>query len=1277
MSATLLPLSLAQHEVLQDQRAWPQSPHLLIGGYSCLQGSVQPLLLAQALQALADEQPALRACVSLAGNRLLPPGHADIPRLSTPELAPGESLSAAAQRCWEAWLAARPDPAARPAWAAAWLDAGNGHSAIVLMCHHAVLDGWGTAQHMRRWAELYSAAVGSADAPATDADAWLRHLHDSDAYAHGDALTRDAAFWAQELTSAGAPLFPGPPVRSPAPGAARDLPRARQVALPVEQAQRQAWAAVAAGDGHTEVATFTAALAWHLGRLAGVDEVLLGLPTLNRPGAAHRAALGMYVGVFCLRVPLQGATTPRELMARTGQQLRRAMRHARYPLSRLARQLALARDGRDSPFDALLSFERQDFQLRFGGAQVVSTQQLFSGRARYALGLTVCDFGAAQALRLVAEGSPRVGDERRVALLLRRQITLADAFAAQPDAPLAELPLLPEEERSAVLDGLHAHSAILRDTTPAVERFFQQARLHPQAIALVDDDGLQLRYGELAARAEALARQLVAFAPLRPGDTVALALPRGAPLVTAMLAVNRAGAAFVPLDLETPDVRLQTLLHQLQPRCWLGSSADAERLGGLHPRLLLADADPAAAARVPLPPWPRAEHAAYALFTSGSTGQPKAVVVSHAALARRFAWMSKVWDLGPADRSLQGTLPCFDPSLIELLLPLSLGASVGFVSTGRSAPERWAGVAARLGCTFTALVPTTLSRLLDGVEALPPRERAQLRLRVACCGGEVLPPALAARWQRLLGAALWNVYGPTEACIFASAWACRDGAEADDDGDAIPIGTPLDDTRLYVLGADRQLLPVGSAGDLWIGGGALADGYLHDPDRTAAAFQPDPFVPGGRMYRSGDRAFIDGDGRLQFLGRSDRQLKIRGQRVEPGEVEAALQALPGVREAVVLPVGQPARLHVWLAPDHLDIGTLRSAARAHLPELLIPSGWSLLPALPRSATGKLEPSRLPAPDAPWRAERRAPQGARETLLLHLLKQTLGRDDLGVDDDFFAEGGDSLSALDWLGAIERETGRHADLAQLAQAPTVRLLAAQLERHAAPGAVSICLQPCPDSPRLYLAASGHGDRLRFEALAQALAPHCELHMLQPPTGTGWRSLHELASAYAQALPDARDGRPLWLGGFSVGGVTALETARLLQQQARAPDAVLLLDTVYPRWLLRQPWLWKTLGWLTRRLYVQELSMNGRRLGAMFRDAGLVGQVLALQGYRAQRFDGPVQLLRTSGLRRWQRWLFGPWRQRLRLHEREVNGLHGSVFEPARVHGLAQSLLDALAR
>ncbi len=1273
------PLGLAQREVLLDQSAWPGSPHLLLGGYGLLEGGIDAGLLQAAAERLAAEQPVLRLIPGLDGQRLLPEVGDVLHWLPTPA---GLEPHAAVQAAWSTWVRSPPplgEAAERPPWRLGAMRFADGRVAVIIWAHHVLLDGWASQLLMRRWGEWCTALQQASQPPRWDLGVFERHLQQEAAYRDGPAWAADTAYWREQLRDLGAPLRPPPSREQRASGR---LPPAVLCRLPLPRDRYAEWAELARLEHQTEFATLAAALVWHEARVQRRDELVLGVPTLNRHGHAERQALGMFVGVLPLRLRLAGLETPRELVSAIGRLLRQGLRHARFPASEMARELKFAQSGRDAAFDLLLSFERQDYTLDFGRARLTDSHQLFSGVARFPLCLTLCDFGASQPLELVFEGSSQHFDPRSLELLGRRVIALAQTLASAPEAALHSLPLLPPAEREAVVEGLHRNLGRLDPAPSFVERFWQAATLHPRSPALRWDGG-QLSQAELRERVERLARRLLA-AGLQREQLVPLLLPRSPELVVAQLAVARAGGAFLPLDPEAPDARLAQLLAQTGAPLWLALQADGARLQDLHPGGLAVDADTAAPADLALPPFPAENQLAYALFTSGSTGRPKAVGVEHGALARRFAWLATTWDLGPADVSLQGTQAGFDPSLIELLLPLTLGASVALPPPGRQQPAGWAAFALHHGCSFTALVPATLARLLDGIEALPEPERQRLRLRVACSGGEVLPPPLAQRWFALTrGAQLWNFYGPTEACIFATAWACR----PDEQAAVLPVGSPVDETRLHVLDAALQPLPFGAVGDIWLGGRTLARGYLLDDGAAErqAAFIADPFQPqqpGARLYRSGDRGWLDGEGRLQFLGRADRQLKIRGQRVEPGEAEALLGSLPGVQEACVMPWGDPPRLHAWLSPDSLEPDALQRAVRERLPEALRPAGFTLLPALPRSSSGKLDTRRLPAPQALAARQLQAPRNALEHELLALMRQALRREDLGIADDFFSLGGDSLAALDWLAAVEQRTGLRAELALLAQAPTVAQLAERLQARGAAQAgtgLALTLSQPEAAPVLYLAASGHGDLLRFQQLAAALAPHCGVQMLQPPPGEPVRSLDRLAAAYGEHIRERvrsqPAGQPVCIAGFSVGGVAALETARWLQAQGVTVQSLVLIDSVYPRWLFRQPWLWKLLGWLTRSLYVQELSMNGRRLGAMFKDAGLVGQVLALHAYRLQPYPGEVQLLRTSGLARWQGWLFGPWRKRLQLREQEVQGLHGSVFEPGRVTGLAQCLHQAL--
>ncbi len=668
-------------------------------------------------------------------------------------------------------------------------------------------------------------------------------------------------------------------------------------------------------------------------------------------------------------------------------------------------------------------------------------------------------------------------------------------------------------------------------------------------------------------------------------------------------------------------------------------------------------------------PGPRPGDLAYVLFTSGSTGRPKGVMLEHAALSRRLAWLTRTYGVRTDDRSALATQATFDPSLIELCLPLVNGASIALAPPGRLRPESVAEFAIRHGATIMAFVPSTLGGFLDGAS-----QRAGLRLRVACCGGEVLSPELAARYRNGTSARLFNVYGPTEACIFATAWECvpLDGTSA------LPIGSAIDHTSIYVLDAALQLLPFGVAGEVFIGGGGLARGYLNRPELTREVFLDDPFRPGARMYRTGDRGWLSPDGQLHFLGRLDRQVKLRGYRVELGEIESALLAIEGVTQAAARLVERQGQMqiHAWAAtnsghrPDNLH-----RVLRLRLPDYMLPSAIGILAALPCNSAGKTDYQALPEiADAVVQPATRGPANPLERELLVLWEEALGRRPLSVQDNFFDVGGDSLSAVGVLAATERKLGRKVPLYLLTEHPTVEQFAAALgSDDPFPGLMvgfGMALSQVP----LYMAASGHGDLMRFQNLAEAMAGVCDVRMMQPPVGEPIRRITDLATRYADAI-QALGQQPGFVAGFSIGGVAALETARLLERRGVPVRGLILIDTVYPKAVWGGTFYWRIFSWLVRHLRIGDLSLNGRRLGAMFNDPGLSGQVMAMGGYRPGVFGGPTVLIKTAGLSRWHRMLFGSWRKLLgaRLVERHIAGLHGSIFSATSVGTLASLLAD----
>ncbi|HQZ05152.1 MAG TPA: amino acid adenylation domain-containing protein [Burkholderiaceae bacterium] len=1266
MTNTSLPLSLSQLEVWRDQRAWPGSAHLNLGGTAFFEGPLDLLRLRRALTQLVAENAVLRLVLRDDGTQLLLSQFE--PELQIIDFSDQAQPRDAMRQWWQDWMRQPFALTDAPPWRFALLRASNTLHGGTIQFHHLIMDGWGTTQVMRRWSEIYNSIdEGTAPAPPQPDLSYLKFIEESLAYRDSEAFARDAAFWRAQVPHLAPPLFQ----RRHAGARRENLAAAHLVVETITRADYDRLNQYAASLHITPFNFFLAAIALVFAQDDAHGQVLIGVPSLNRGGRRYRDTMGMFVGVMGIPVAVDPDMTAAALVAAVGATMRSALRHSRYPLSELARALEVARAGREGLFDVLLSFERQDYQVSFGDAELVESRQLFSGTARYPLGITVCEFHARQDLELVLEASDAYFSREDAAQLAARIWRIVQMLAGQPDIGLGEIALLSEAERAHIVIGRHTEVICHPNPGTCIAAFERHVASRPEATCLVWDGG-QMDYRTVNARAHQLAQRLRDL-HAGPGRIVAVAMQRSPDLVVAMLAIAKAGAAFLPLDPDAPVARLAAVLQDSAALALLVQQHDWDRLAPLHTQTMVGgwaqDLDvfaPCEALAVPA-----SGDLAYVLFTSGSTGRPKGVMVAHGTLMRRMAWLTREWGVTAQDRAALATQATFDPSLIEWCLPLVNGACIALAPPGRLRPQSLAEFALRHKVTIMAFVPSTLAGFLD-VAA----DASGLALRVACCGGEVLAPELARRYLGGTRARLFNVYGPTEACIFATAWECR----RDSDATVLPVGRPVDDTRIYVLNSRLQPVPDGIAGEVFIGGSALAGGYLHRTELTQAAFIDDPFVPGQRMYRTGDSGWLDHDGCLHFLGRLDRQVKLRGYRIELGEIEAALLAIEGVTQAAACKVelqGQPV-IHAWVAGTALtDHERLQRALRVRLPDYMLPSAIALLPQLPVTGSGKIDYDALPpvAPSLPIAAGR-GPANQREADLLALWESELGRKSLSVQDNFFDVGGDSLAAISILAGAERLLQRRIPLYMLTENPTVERLAAALDLQVVQPGILVPLSAGLTGNTIFLAASGHGDLLRFQTLARALDGVCDLVMLQPPTDKAFKRIKDLAAMYADAV-QAHGGGPALVAGFSIGGIAALETARLLEQRGSPVRGLVLIDTVYPKAVWGGTFYWRLFSGLVRLLRLQELSINGRRLGAMVKDAGLVSQVMAMGGYRVAAIVAPTTLIKTSGLLGWERPLFGSWKKLIgeNLQERRVAGLHGSIFGSSQVGDLAVVLTDAL--
>jgi amino acid adenylation domain-containing protein len=631
-------------------------------------------------------------------------------------------------------------------------------------------------------------------------------------------------------------------------------------------------------------------------------------------------------------------------------------------------------------------------------------------------------------------------DTTTIARLVGGFRALAGRIAHAPQTRLADLELRTDAEIAAV-DAWNATDAEVPEPLLLHRMFEQRAAAQPDAPAVVHGD-VELTYRELGERADAVAYRLRALGA-GPDQVVGVRVDRSPELVVALLGVLKAGAAYLPLDTSAPAARVREIL----------ADAKADLLVQTNPSLPIPDgvravdpADPGPAPAVTTPE-PHPDNLVSVYYTSGSTGMPKGVASTHRGWVNRMVWMQRKHRLHPGETVLHKTTMTFDDSALEIFWPLAEGGRVAILDPGAHRdPRAILHAARRYDSVYLQVVPSMLIAILDELELAP--DAAPPTLRNTTSSGEALYPATVFRFHRLLPGELHNTWGATEISIDSTCHTC----DPDDEVGSAPVslGLPFDNNTVHVLNAQLRPTPIGVVGDLYIGGLGLARGYLHDPARTAAAFIPDPWNPGRRLYRTGDQGLRRPDGTLQFVGRSDHQIKIRGMRVELGEIEATLQGHPDVREAVVLVHGTGAaqRLVAFATPAEADrtpdMDDVLAHARQWLPEHMVPWRLVVLDAFPLNSNGKTDRRAIKIPEVvPAAPAARQPASSAELFVAGLWGELLSVERIGLDDNFFALGGHSLAATRFTARVRQRLGVDLPLVALYAEPTVGAVAERLE------------------------------------------------------------------------------------------------------------------------------------------------------------------------------------------------------------------------------------------
>lgn len=1156
--------------------------------------------------------------------------------------------------------------------------------------HHLLVDGFSFPAITRQIAAIYRAWQRGEATPESPFTSFAEVVDEYQRYAGSEAWQRDKAFWQAQRQA-----LPAPASLSAAPlggrAAGSDIWRMKL------EMNADAFRRLASHVPQCQPADLALALTtlW-LGRLCNRMDYAAGFIFMRRMGSAALTSTGPVLNVLPLAVHIDAQETLADLAMRLAAQLKKMRRHQRYDAEQIVRDSGKAA-GDEPLFGPVLNVKVFDYQLDIDGVEAV-THTLATGPVNDLELALFPDETGGLSLEILANKARY--DEAELRRHMARLTALLAQFAADPTLRCGDAEMLSADEliRLAAVND----TAMPLPATTLSALVADQARKTPDAPALADANW-QFSYREMRQQVVALA-QLLRQRGVKPGDSVAVALPRSVFLTLALHGIVEAGAAWLPLDTGYPDDRLRMMLEDARPSLLIASEDQLARFNDIPGLESLCYQQPLAVADDAPLALSKPDHTAYIIFTSGSTGRPKGVMVGQTAIVNRLLWMQDRYPLSADDVVAQKTPCSFDVSVWEFWWPFIAGARLVMAEPeAHRDPQAMQQFFAHYGVTTTHFVPSMLAAFVASLDA--DSVAACRTLRRVFCSGEALPTELCREWERLTGAPLHNLYGPTEAAVDVS-WYPACGPElAAVTGSSVPIGWPVWNTGLRILDAAMRPVPPGVAGDLYLTGIQLAQGYLGRPDLTASRFIADPFAPGERMYRTGDVARWLANGAVEYLGRSDDQLKIRGQRIELGEIDRAMSALPDVAQAVshacvfnqAAATGGDARQLVgYLVSDSglpLDTAALKARLAEQLPPHMVPVVLMQLADLPLSANGKLDRKALPLPTLGGERSGRPPEPGMETLVAAAFSQLLGCEVNDIEADFFALGGHSLLAMRLAAQLSRQLARQVTPGQVMVASTVgklsALLAADLSDEQAQRLGLDTLLPLreSDGPTLFCFHPASGFAWQFSVLARYLSPRWSITGIQSPRPQGpmasAASLDEVCEHHLQTLLAQQPHGPYYLFGYSLGGTLAQGIAARLRQRGEAVAFLGLLDTWPPE---TQNWAEKeangldpaVLAEIAREREAFLAAQQGQASGELFSaiEANYADAVRLLTTAHSAKFDGKATLFvaektRQAGMDPQVVW--GPWVGELEVFSQ--NCAHVDIISPQAFEAIGPVVKEIL--
>jgi amino acid adenylation domain-containing protein len=1178
-----IPLSSAQEQLWYLDRLVPGSPAYNVVDVITLEGPYDRAALHRSFDELLARHEALRSAFPAAADgtpvqRVEKEVAFDLPEVDLSARSPRDRESAWHRLVREVGRAPF-DLSRAPLLRAVVAHASEREHRVLVTIHHVIADEWSLEVLQSELRQLYAAFTAGRPSPLApllvqygDFASWQRGQLQSDALkAHED-------YWRAEL--AGAPTVLSLPADKPRPPTPTFRGAVELFAVPKPALQRLQ--AIAREEDATLFMVLEAAFAALLHRTSGQPDLLVGTPISCRSQAGTEHQVGYFLNTIVLRSQLTDGLTFRGLLSQARTRARGAYGHPDLPFDQLVAALAPERDASRTPlFQAMFVLHDRDGTSMI--RRLEEQKHLETGTSKFDLTLYTSENEAG--LEGLLEYSTDLFEAETAREMCAHYATILEAIAANPGRLVAELPLVPEaERRRLVAEWNDTAAGYVGGDARLHELFERQAARSADGVAALHG-AESITYGALDRRADQLAKHLVSLG-VGPDVLVGVMLERSLDVLVTLLGILKAGGAYVPLDPTFPPERLSAMVEDSGMPVLVTHRGLDRALGARPPVVVQLDADAAAitargAGRANAPR-PGAESLAYLLYTSGSTGKPKGVAIPHRAVVNLLLSMQREPGMRESETLLAVTTLSFDIAGVELFLPLLTGAKV--VLAGRDDavdPARLMDRIRESACTILQATPATWRALLQAGWG------GTKGLRVFC-GGEAMTPELA---EALLSrsAEVWNMYGPTETTVYSVIHRVT-AVEPN-----TPIGRPISNTQVYVLDDRRQLVPEGALGELYIGGDGLARGYLNRPDLTADRFVESPFTAGARLYRTGDLARWRHDGVLEHHGRTDHQLKVRGYRIEPGDIEAAIAKHPSVRQSVVVAredTPGDRRLVAYVVADHEEASLqseLRSHLRAQLPEYMVPQHVVRLDAMPLTPTGKVDRKALPPPRSQARTEpvieKLAPRDDVEATIARVWEEVLGAPVASVRESFFDLGGHSLLAVRLFSRIEKATGVALPLATLIEAPTIERIARRIreKRGDVAGSFATAAAPSPspaaarehpslvrirsggEHPAFFCVHGAGGNVLNLQEIARYMTADRAFYGFQARGVEGvfrpHESIENIASDYLAELRDVQPHGAYFLAGYCGGGLVAYEMARRLLAAGETVAFLGLIDLYRP--------------------------------------------------------------------------------------------------------------------